>query len=242
MEANRLPDFVKIEIYLITNIHPDAGGKTYVGQTQSHVLNRGKYRPYGRDRRWAAHVSEAKANGNKQSRKLNNAIRKYGPESFSVELLTQCELEDADFYEEFFIDIYHSITDGYNILTGGAQARPSEEQRKNISTSLKDYYSNKDVCERHSKSHVEYYDKAKVDKYNEIEVISITLGIYSNGLVHMLVETPLIGPRDRITFRGKHVTRENAAQRAVNVAMEIVKGDTEKIQIPERFAEVFQLP
>ena len=44
------------EIYKITNLITK---KLYVGQTVSHVLNHGKYRKYGYQKRLESHFSEA---------------------------------------------------------------------------------------------------------------------------------------------------------------------------------------
>lgn len=75
-------------IYEMTNV---SNGMKYVGQTVSHRLNRGKYRPFGMMGRFNDHVSEAINNTKKkQCSFLNNAIRKYGRESFTVELVELC--------------------------------------------------------------------------------------------------------------------------------------------------------
>lgn len=45
------------EIYKITNL---LNNKMYIGQTRSHYLNRGKYRPFGFIKRFQSHFSESK--------------------------------------------------------------------------------------------------------------------------------------------------------------------------------------
>ena len=73
------------EIYLISNTE---NNKLYVGQTRSHRLNRNKYRPFGSIGRFNDHIIEAINNTKKkQCTYLNNSLRKYGKEKFSVKIL-----------------------------------------------------------------------------------------------------------------------------------------------------------
>ena len=51
-------------IYKITNIIEQ---KHYIGQTRSHRLNKGKYRPFGYYGRFKDHISEAINNTKKKS-------------------------------------------------------------------------------------------------------------------------------------------------------------------------------
>ena len=107
------------EIYKIVN---NANGKHYVGQAVSHILNHGKYRPYGREGRFRCHISEAFSKKKHQSHYLNNAIRKYNTESFTVELIEYCELSDADELEKIYTIHYNSLYPfGYNLKLGGKQ-------------------------------------------------------------------------------------------------------------------------
>lgn len=81
-------DQVKGHIYVITNKN---NGKNYVGQTLTHRLNRGKYKPFGYEGRFRDHLSEALCNTKKkQCSYLNNAIRKDGKDSFTCSLILEC--------------------------------------------------------------------------------------------------------------------------------------------------------
>jgi group I intron endonuclease len=106
------------QIYLITNKQTN---KQYVGQTLSHRKNHNKYRPFGYIGRFKDHISEALCNTKKkQCTYLNNAIRLYGKDEFTVELITVCPKEDLDTYEEKYIQEYNSLyPNGYNLTTGG---------------------------------------------------------------------------------------------------------------------------
>ena len=59
--------------------------------------------------------------------KIDNARRKYGPENFTYEILYSIETDDKELLmdelnamEEYFIEKFDSIDNGYNILRGGS--------------------------------------------------------------------------------------------------------------------------
>ncbi len=69
------------EIYKITNLITN---KMYVGQTRSHYLNRGKYRPFGHLGRFKSHISESKSITKYSAcRYLNSSFNKYGIQNFN---------------------------------------------------------------------------------------------------------------------------------------------------------------
>lgn len=107
-------------IYLLTS---KTSGKSYVGQT----IHTARYR-------WSQHVWEANNPGARQSRKLNNAILKYTPDDFDVEILWEGPNAQLDEQEVFFIDHYCTFEDGYNLTRGGKEKQEiSDETRKKIS-------------------------------------------------------------------------------------------------------------
>jgi len=105
-------------IYKITNLE---NNKIYIGQTLSHRKNHNRYRPFGHIGRFNDHISEAICNTKpNQCSYLNQAIRKYGKEIFSVEELEKCNIEDLDEREKYYI--YHTKSlypNGYNLTIGG---------------------------------------------------------------------------------------------------------------------------
>lgn len=105
-------------IYEMTNV---TNGMKYVGQTVSHRLNKGKYRPFGMIGRFNDHISEAINNTKKkQCSFLNNAIRKYGRESFTVELVELCVVSALNDREQFHISAKNTLfPNGYNLTKGG---------------------------------------------------------------------------------------------------------------------------
>ena len=106
-------------IYLITNM---VNGKIYVGQAVDI------------EKRWGYH--KAKLNGGYHSNKhLQRAWNKYGADSFSFTVLTECAEEQLNTMEEYFIfclDSYDSRV-GYNKNYGGGSGRPTEETKRKLS-------------------------------------------------------------------------------------------------------------
>lgn len=90
-----------IGIYKIQNL---IDGKIYIGQSV-HI-----------QARFNQHKNEAK-NGN--TRPLYNAIRKYGIENFSFEVIEECSKEKLNEREIYWIKKYDSFHNGYNLTPGG---------------------------------------------------------------------------------------------------------------------------
>lgn len=86
-------------IYKITN---KVNGKSYIGQTRYTV-----------EFRWRQHQHK------KDSVYFHNAIKKYGVENFIVETLEECNYEDLDSREIFYIAKYDTFNKGYNLTIGG---------------------------------------------------------------------------------------------------------------------------
>lgn len=99
----------KGEIYLIK------GPKCYIGQA---VCYKGKA-VWGAEKRFAHHLSLALA-GSNGCPALYNAIRKYGPESFSVKVIMLCDRPQLNYFETKFIRQYGcQAPKGYNLEKGG---------------------------------------------------------------------------------------------------------------------------
>lgn len=89
-------------IYKITNL---LNGKIYIGQTRMTVKQR-MYKHYSR------------ANQNDITG-IDAAIKKYGKENFSVETLEECEEDKLDERERYYINLFSSYDNGYNLTLGG---------------------------------------------------------------------------------------------------------------------------
>lgn len=130
-----------IEIYKITC---KSNSKIYIGQAVSHILNTGKYRRYGMKKRLDCHISEAFSSKKNQCHYLNNAIRKYGKDDFSVELLELVDMENGDERESFYINELNSMfPNGFNLKYGTITTKLSEEGKKRVSNGVYEYYKDK---------------------------------------------------------------------------------------------------
>lgn len=90
-------------IYKIINI---INNKVYIGQTKQSI-----------EQRFCQHKSHARNNRN--NHKLGNAIRKYGDENFIIEKIEECNYNDLNDRERYWIKKYNSIENGYNSTLGG---------------------------------------------------------------------------------------------------------------------------
>lgn len=113
------------EIYLIYN---KKNRKIYIGQARCFASKDNKR--WGTFGRWKSHLNETFNATKDHCKKLNNAIRKYKPESFEVFMLVRVPMEDIDEMEIYLIDYFDSMgSDGYNMRTGGKKGKDSDETR-----------------------------------------------------------------------------------------------------------------
>lgn len=111
-----------IGIYKITNL---INGKVYIGQSIDII------------RRWRSHRTSYQT----EDKVLYRAMRKYGLENFSFEVIEECDREMLSERELYWIKKYDSYNNGYNatLLTvgGGHPVKLSEEQVDQIIFLLK---------------------------------------------------------------------------------------------------------
>lgn len=184
------------EIYKIVNL---TNGKIYVGQTLTHRLNKGKYRPFGYIGRFYDHISEALNNTKKkQCWYLNNAIRSSGREYFEVHLIERCSPKKLDDREQAHIVNEHSLyPNGYNLTPGGKtfsqiggdtnvslQAKKRggcthrlPETREKISQRLKEHVITVDK-EILSRRVIEQHDKRRFQKFKHCNIDAVDLSKY----------------------------------------------------------------
>lgn len=111
------------DIYLLES----PSTKKYVGQAVCFLPLGRKYGYIGR---WKGHINEVKQ-GRNFCRALNNAIRKYGKESFKVTKLETVEIENLDIRENYWINYFNTLSpNGYNLTTGKSMSRQSDETRE----------------------------------------------------------------------------------------------------------------
>ena len=90
-------------IYKIVN---KVNGKVYVGQTMTNL-----------NVRWNGHISSWRSE--KGTRALYDAFDKYGIDNFEMQEIEQCNINELDEREKYWIKQYDSYNNGYNITLGG---------------------------------------------------------------------------------------------------------------------------
>lgn len=122
---NPLSDLNQPGVYLITN---KINGKKYVGQAQNVK------------RRWRDHRNP------KLKQPISSAIRKYGVENFSFDVLEFCDISRLNEVETHYIKSMKCLApDGYNIAPQGGTCRGvkhSSEVRQKVSTAQKSNWDN----------------------------------------------------------------------------------------------------
>ena len=98
-------------IYIIKNRIND---KVYIGQTTQTV-----------EVRFQQHLKCLKSNA---VQIISKAIKKYGKSNFYVEILEECSIEELNIKEEYYIELYNSFNEGYNLCKGGNQSRKPKLQ------------------------------------------------------------------------------------------------------------------
>jgi group I intron endonuclease len=105
-------------IYLVTNL---IDGKMYVGKTEKPVA-----------RRWRDHKYKAYHRGVQWNYYLYRAIRKHGPENFSIQCLAEARSsEELSQLEKLWIIILSTTApNGYNLTSGGDGVSGTPEIRE----------------------------------------------------------------------------------------------------------------
>lgn len=91
---------------------------------------------------WIVRVREHFSNAlgtsskNKDHPKFYNAIRKYGMDSFVTTRLCICDISDLNHWETWWIRIFDSVNNGYNITHGGQDRRPYDVEKLSNAISL----------------------------------------------------------------------------------------------------------
>jgi|ETNmetMinimDraft_31_1059906.scaffolds.fasta_scaffold09709_1 hypothetical protein len=158
------------EIYKIEN---KINGKSYIGQCQKYVgKNKNKWNTNGR---WKSHIREALGGCKDHCLLLNQAIRKYGIGNFKITKLKDCELNEMDTWEKFYIKKYNSLVpNGYNLTEGGSNGKDSDETRekkrqmrlgKKHSDEVKKNISKGQLGNRRNKKKRKYKEDENLPKY-----------------------------------------------------------------------------
>ena len=237
------------EIYKITNT---VTNKCYIGQTRTHRLNHGKYRPFGHMGRFKDHISESKSNKKNQSKYLNYAIIKYGEDNFTCELLVTCKLEELNDYEiQYIKDLGTKYPNGYNLTDGGQcigkcpieiviektnvekiPKKHSDETKKLISENIKNAINNREhliqmmktVQTQHLEKKFRMLMHAEIDETSPMNHIKIKRNT-TTGLEYV----QLTFKNASTTFVGKYEGIEDIKNRALCFLEELIKRRRDQI-------------
>lgn len=215
---NEIPAFVMGVIYIATNLVTQL---QYVGQTRTHILNHGKWRKFGADRRWSQHWSEAMGQYQHQSMKLNNAIRKYNnPDQWDVLVLEICPLDKLNERETHYINEFNTVAEGYNLTYGGGQKTLDEAGRRK-------------VCQ----TQINVAKQQKIDKFRDVPISGIKATVItaldkqiaSLNVMHERAGAP---HTTKVDFGGKLCPLNESVQRAKDFIRDI--GFTGKVELTDR--------
>lgn len=112
-------------IYCIEHI---CSGRVYIGQTVQGIR-----------KRWARHQIETCC------ARLSRAIKKYGPDSFTISQIdVASSKEELDALESFYIELYASTNKklGFNLMSGGSFGTHSDESKQKMSAAVRKAYEN----------------------------------------------------------------------------------------------------
>ncbi len=143
------------KIYKVTNTN---NGKVYIGKTCQTV-----------QQRWGRHLLDAKKG---MDLRFYRAIRKYGPEAFSVEIICQVQTEELvdEIEKQWIADLRSSEPEfGYNGTLGGEGGIHTEEGRRKISASTKKRWEDPLYKQRLSEAHKGLYDGDKNPMFGKHE-------------------------------------------------------------------------
>lgn len=122
-------------IYCFTNL---VNGKKYVGQTSNEKQRYNNHLSSSQNEQAAGHQYP-----------LSRAIRKYGVDNFKFEVLAKdLNYEKANDLEIYYIELYDSIENGYNQISGGENAsKPKTEEAKINMSKAKARFSDEEIIE-----------------------------------------------------------------------------------------------
>jgi len=117
-------------------IHTDPSGKSYIGQTNNFARRNTQHK-------------------HKKGRALSSAIKKYGWDAFTHEILVDgLTLDEANDRESYFIELHGTLApNGYNLMTGGGNASHTPETCLKIGATHKGKIVSKETREKQSNSH-----------------------------------------------------------------------------------------
>ena len=188
-------------IYCIKN---DVNDKFYIGKTI-----------YAIEYRFKQHIRDAY--NHKCNSKLHKAILKYGEEHFYIVLLEECLEEQAGEREKYYIQLYDSVKNGYNISYGGDGE--SQVDFNEIEKLFLQGYNFKEIAERtgHTQKTIAY------------EIIDSKGRKNGEGITYITHQVPFctmnVNTGDTIDINIKHNMQDNMLPGITDVGVLIENND-----------------
>jgi group I intron endonuclease len=188
----------------------------YVGQTYT-LRKAGKYlRSFGYQKRFQEHLSYT---GTKKASMLGRAMETLGKEYFYVELLEECDIENIDDRERYWIDQLCTLyPQGYNVLYGAPYSH-DPDVRKKISDSMKEFFKDPIVRGVYSDSHKNKFKEVNMDNIKNIEIHPIKEGGIDKIVYMYLIYND--DTKQRRRYGGVHESYEHAFVRCYNDAIQL---------------------
>ena len=178
-------------------------GKVYIGQTNNINV------------RW-------KPGAYRNCAKFYAAIQKYGWDDFEHEILEDnLTLEEANQRETYYIELYDSINNGYNLNTGGDNHLASEETRNKMSQTRKGVPHSPEHNLAISKALTGYKQTEEHKLHNRLAqhrrpVECIETGIIYESLSEAQRQTGILGETISRQIRGKQKSTQGLHWRFIN--------------------------
>ena len=178
-------------------------GKVYIGQTNNINV------------RW-------KPGAYRNCAKFYAAIQKYGWDDFEHEILEDnLTLEEANQRETYYIQLYDSINNGYNLNTGGDNHLASEETRNKMSQTRKGVPHSPEHNLAISKALTGYKQTEEHKLHNRLAqhrrpVECIETGIIYESLSEAQRQTGILGETISRQIRGKQKSTQGLHWRFIN--------------------------
>lgn len=124
-------------IYKITNL---LNGKVYIGKTKNNPRDR-----------WNRHCCLTSGSIGEWKMPIKKAIKKYGKNNFSFEVIESCPVDNLNSREIYWISYYKSNIEGYNVTSGGTDNSyrikiPESEYDKIVSLYNDSYKSLREIA------------------------------------------------------------------------------------------------
>jgi group I intron endonuclease len=126
--------------------HCISTGKKYIGQTIQEDIRKQR------------HLTDSK----RLYCKFYNAVRKYGWDNFIYGIIDECDIEHLDEKEIYFIDVYDTYRNGYNMTLGGQGRKKYDLVFETFSEYYKFYRENN--LEKIKEKSRKYYQDTKEKK------------------------------------------------------------------------------